>query len=121
MFFKSKWNNDKFQCECKKYCTCKKGYSWNPSTCICVNRNHLKSILDGSVIVCNKIVSVKHSTNITNTILINVKSTVSINSNDKNVRYKMNGCILHTSLLVIILLFIITIQNIGQNKKQLAR
>ena len=27
-----KWNNDKFQYECKNYHTCKKDCSWNPST-----------------------------------------------------------------------------------------
>ena len=30
-----KWNNKTFQYECKNYCTCRKYYSWNPSTCIC--------------------------------------------------------------------------------------
>ena len=39
-----KQNNDKYQCECKKYRTCKKEYSWNPSTCICENGKYLKSI-----------------------------------------------------------------------------
>ena len=32
-----KWNNDKCQCECKKYRMCKKDYSWNHSKCICKN------------------------------------------------------------------------------------
>ena len=32
-----KWNNDKCQCECKKYRMCKKDYSWNQSKCICKN------------------------------------------------------------------------------------
>ena len=30
--------------KCKKYRTCKKEYSWNPSTCICENGKYLKSI-----------------------------------------------------------------------------
>ena len=42
-----KWNNDKCQCKCKKYCTCKKRYGWNPSRCICKNsKQHLKRIVD---------------------------------------------------------------------------
>ena len=28
------WNNETSQCKCKNYRTYKKGYSWNPSTCI---------------------------------------------------------------------------------------
>ena len=48
--------------------------------------------------------------------------TVSINSDNKQVRYKMDRYILHTVFLLITLLFIIAItcyhiQDIGQNKK----
>ena len=32
------------QCECKNYCTCKKDYSWNPSTCICENNKYLYKV-----------------------------------------------------------------------------
>ena len=39
---KCKCNIDKCQCECKNYYTCKKDYSWNPSTSICENGNYLK-------------------------------------------------------------------------------
>ena len=46
-----KRNNDKCQCECKKYRTCKKDNRWNPSTCVCVNGKCLKSISHTSVIV----------------------------------------------------------------------
>ena len=49
------------------------------------------------------------STNVTNTISTNVISTVSICSDDKKVRYKMDCYILHTLLLVIIFLFIIAV------------
>ena len=45
-----KWNNDKCQCECKKYPTCKKSYSWNPSKCNFENGKYLKIIADTSVI-----------------------------------------------------------------------
>ena len=48
-----KWNNDKCQCECEKYLTCKKNYS----TCICENSRYLKSIADDSVIECEKVVN----------------------------------------------------------------
>ena len=41
-----KWNNGKWQCECKKYRTCTKDYRWNPSTCICEDGKYLKSIAD---------------------------------------------------------------------------
>ena len=48
-----KWNNDKFQRGCKAYRTCRKGYSWNPGTCVCENVKYLKRIVDASVIMCN--------------------------------------------------------------------
>ena len=44
--------------KCKNYRTCKKDYSWNPSTCICENGNCLKSIVDDSVIACDEIIYV---------------------------------------------------------------
>ena len=43
-----KWNNDKFQWECKKYCTCKNDYTWNPSASICDNGKYLKTFIDDS-------------------------------------------------------------------------
>ena len=49
------------------------------------------------------------STNLANNLLANSTSTVLKNSDDKNVRYKMDCYILDTVLLVIILLFIIAI------------
>ena len=53
-----KRNNKTCQCECKNYHKCKKDYSWNPSTCICENIKHLKSIADTSVIQCDEIITV---------------------------------------------------------------
>ena len=41
-----KCDNDKCQYECRKYCMCKKDYSWNTSTCFCENSKYLKSIVD---------------------------------------------------------------------------
>ena len=98
-----KWNNDKCHCECKKYRACKKDYSWNPRC--------LKSVVETSVIVRDEVMNVPASlsTIVTNTISTNVTSTLSINFDDKKVRYKMNCYILHTFFLVIILLFIIDI------------
>ena len=77
-----KCNNDKYQCECKKYHMFKKDFSWwNPSICICENNSYLKTIVNGSVIMCGKVVRVKNSlpTHVTNIISTNVTSAVSIN------------------------------------------
>ena len=41
---------------------CKKGKSWNSSICICENNEHLKSIVDDSVIECSEIISAMDST-----------------------------------------------------------
>ena len=49
--------NDKCQYECKKYWTCKRDYSWNPSTCICENSKYLKGISDTSVIAHGEIIN----------------------------------------------------------------
>ena len=46
------WNIKSCQYECKNYCKCKNGHSWNPSTCICENSKYLKSIADTSVTEC---------------------------------------------------------------------
>ena len=103
-----KWYNKTCQCECKNHRTCKKDYSWNPSTCICENSKYLRSIGYTSVIKCDEIKSVMDavSTKMTNTIATNITSTASKNCHSKKVR---DCYILHTVLLVIILLLIITI------------
>ena len=81
-----------------------KDYSRNPSTCTCENSKYLKSIADTSVIKFDEIISVMTivSTKMTNTIAINVTK----NCHGKKVR---DCYILHTVLLAIILLLIITI------------
>ena len=91
-----KCNNHKCQCEFKKQHVFRKDYSWNPSTCICEISRYLKSIADDSVIVFDKIINVADavSTYVTYTVAANVTSTASINSDNKNVRYKMNCYIL---------------------------
>ena len=80
------WNNDECQCECKKYCTCKKDYGWNPIIGICGNGK-------------------KDCWYFSNCVWWNYK----IKFQNKKVRYKMDCYILHTVLLVIILLFIFAI------------
>ena len=74
--------------------TCKKGYFWKPSTCICENNKYLISIVDTSLIKCNEIVSVVDivSTKITNVVATNV----SINSDDRKGRSKNDCYILHS-------------------------
>ena len=103
-----KWNNKRFQCECKNYRKSKKDYNWNPSTCTCENRKYLRSIADNSVIACDEFIHVMDIllTKIANTI---GRRTVSMNSDGKKVKYKIDWFILHTVLSVIILLLIITI------------
>ena len=52
-------------------------------TCICDYSKYLKSNVDDSVIVCDKVLSVTDSSNVTNAILTNVTSFDSINFDDK--------------------------------------
>ena len=114
-----KWKNDKYQCECKKYRTCKGICSWNHSTCIFKNSEYLKSIVDDSVILYDEVKKVKNSlsinvtnnvpTNVTNAVSTDVTSTMSINSDNNKIRYIMDCYIFHTFLLVTILLPIIVI------------
>ena len=76
--------NGKWKCNCKKWYACKK-YSWNISE----NSRHLKGIADNSLIVCDEINCVMDNvstTNMTNTISSNITSTISISSDDKNVK-----------------------------------
>ena len=82
-------------------------YGWNLSTCICENSKYLKSIADISVTVCNEIISVMDnvSTKKTSSIATNVIK----NCRGKSVRYRIDCYILHTVLLAIILILIITI------------
>ena len=108
---KQKWNNKTCQCECKNYRTFKKDYSWNPITCICENIKYLKSIVVTLAIECDEIIPLMDtvSTKMTNAIATNVMSTILTNYDNKKVRYKIDCYILHTVLLAIILLLIITI------------
>ena len=50
------WNNDKYQCECKQRNLCGKDNIWNSATCSHENGKYLASIMDDSVITCDKII-----------------------------------------------------------------
>ena len=51
------WNNDKCWCECKKvHVWCEKDYIWNPSRCICEKEKYFASIMDDSIIICDKVI-----------------------------------------------------------------
>ena len=100
-----KGNNETCQWECKNYHKCGKDYS----TCICKTSEYPKSFADTTVTEYDEIIiamdnlSKKEKTNIIPT---NVTSTASIMHHSK----KLRDCyILHTVLLAIILLLIITI------------
>ena len=86
----------------KEHHVCEKDYIWDPSMCICKNGKYLGCIIGYSVIRCDQIIN---PTDIATT----VTSTVSANFHHKKVRYKINCYTLHTVLLVVILLFIISI------------
>ena len=71
------------------------------------------------MITCDEIIhaAVRVSANVRCTAHMNPANIASTILNDEKVRYKMDCYILHTVLLVTILLFIMTMQNIGQNRK----
>ena len=50
------WDDDKCRCECKKRHVCEKDYIWNAATCSCENGKYLASIMNDSVITCDKII-----------------------------------------------------------------
>ena len=83
-----------------------KDYNCNPSACVCEICRYLNSIADNSVILCREIMNVVDSAS------KNVSkccTNVSINCDNKKVKYKTDCYILHTFLFVTILLVIIAI------------
>ena len=52
-----KWNNDKCRCECKKHHISERVYICNPAICSCKNGKYLASIIDNSVITCDKFIN----------------------------------------------------------------
>ena len=91
-----------------KHGTCKKDYSWNPSTCTSENSKYLKGFIDNSVSECDEVIIVMDKISIkkTNTIATNVTSTASIKRHSNKVR---DCYILYTVLLATILLLIVII------------
>ena len=94
---KQRWNNDKYQCECKELIDkgiCDKGYIWNPSNCKCEcdkscdfgeylgheNCKCRKRLVDKLIEECNE--------NIEETILIKINS----------IKCKHNSCMLYIAL-----------------------
>ena len=104
-----KWNDNKCRCECKnpkEHHVCKKGYTWNPAVCSLKNCEYVASSIEDSVITFGEIVNVAKS--VSTNVPTNLISTVS-HFHIRKVRFKIDGYILYTILLVIILLFIIAI------------
>ena len=100
-----KCNNKTCQCEYKNYCTCKKGYSWYPSICICEDIKYLKSITDTSIVTeCDIIIIVMNNVLTRKAMAANITSTASIHGHCIKVR---DCSISHTVLLAIILLLIV--------------
>ena len=50
-----RWNDAKWQCECKKH-ICGKDRIWNPATFSYKNGKYLASIIGDSVIMCKEII-----------------------------------------------------------------
>ena len=99
-----KWNNEQCRYESKyriKHRVYEKDYVWDSGTCACEineylkNYDYMKNIIDGSVSTCDEI--------------INTPETMSINSSNKSITYKMDCYILSPILLVTVLLLNIVI------------
>ena len=115
-----KWNNDKCWCECKnseKHNAYKKRFYLKSSYMYLPNSWYAASTIDDFVITWDEIIdaAVSISTNLNCCVPLYAVNIASTNFDDKNVRHKMNYCILHTVLLVVLLLFIIAIAAITQS------
>ena len=77
-YLNQKWNNKICQRERKIHCTFKNDYSGNPTAFIYENGNYLKRIADDLKLARCEIIFIMHfvSTNVTNTIPKNVRSTL---------------------------------------------
>ena len=62
----------------KKHHICEKDYVWDPATCNCENRKYLASILDDSVIMCDKVIG-SYDEEI---------KTITTDFNEKNITWK---------------------------------
>ena len=89
----------------ENYHKSKKDYSWNSSTCVSENSKYVKGVAYTLVIACDEIIPV---TDIVWTTMTNaIAPNVSINSDDKKVRYKIDCYILHTVLSLLLLMIAI--------------
>ena len=73
-----KWNKNKCFCDYKspiKNWVCKKDYIWNPSASACENDKYLGSIINDSVVICDKTMPTNNTT---------------INFGDKKAKYKID-------------------------------
>ena len=87
------WNNDKCQCEYKKYHVFEK----NPPTCSCKNRKSLASVMDDSAIICDEVIDGDADTQakLQDEAKSNGKEIkiVRANFNEKNITYKTQICL----------------------------
>ena len=85
------WNNNRCLCECKKNHICEKDHIWNPSACSCKNGKYLASIIDVSLITCDKIIDADVEAESNDEAKSNNEETktVSTNFNEKNITCKM--------------------------------
>ena len=93
------WNNDKCQCECKKYHICDKDYAWNLATCNCENDNYLESIMDDSAIICDEVIK-SYDEEI---------KTIQASFNEKNITCKTQSFYILLGVLLITVTLLVTV------------
>ena len=97
------WWNNKYRCECKKRQVCEKDYVWNPATCSCENRKYFASIMDDSVIICDKVIDAKAKSNDEET------KAVPTNFNKKYITCKTQNCYISLAFLFITIALLIAV------------
>ena len=106
MQFKSKMDNNKYQCECKNLeetQVCKNDYIRNPASWSCKNGQYLESIIDDSVITCDEIIDVGATSYDEET------EIVSTNFSNKKVIFKTKSFYILLAFLIIIIAFLISV------------
>ena len=85
------WNSNKCLCEGKKQHIWEKDYIWNPSACSCKNGKYLASIIDVTVIMCDKIIHAHVEAKSNDKAKSNNKKTETVltNFNKKNITCKI--------------------------------
>ena len=89
------WKNDKCWCQCKKHHICENVYIWNPATCSCKNDKYLASIIDNSVITCEKI------TDLDSKLYDKETKPVTTNFNEKHITCKTQNVYILLAFLLI--------------------